>query len=459
MIQTESSTAEPTPGNAVPRPGPVPKTKSQLAAAARPAFKAVAHELCESVRCELGLPEIRAFRPGKSLSELAVWFESAPKLESAQGALIVAVGPQELVASMDNVLAYALAWQGPRILSIICSESQAARITPKVPWIDRDITVFATDGDRQPKYIPTLSRGQTIETAASASRPVRSLDDHLLGIHEGAVASLTASLDGNLDLARADRSSYRAWCCAGQRVLVMRRSTDAICITAGVDFKGAIPPGEQQARVFEVSSHIPLTSSDEHDLENRVEHAIKRRLSDDGSYLEHRMQASLAKEGLEAELGMVAFKREYPAWRGEDGSGLLDFLGLDRNNHLHVIETKANPNDVAIVLQALDYGVWVMANQVEIRKDLGWESPDEDGCVVLDFVCAPGVKKDKSGRFAPDGMAIGPYMVSQLEALSPTFEWRISLVEDPLAHPCRPSEPVSRKLMDNPRLVARQIRG
>ena len=459
MIEAKTSnTTEPTPENAMPRHGVV-QTKRQLAAAARPDFQKVARELCESVRRELGLPQIRAFKPGRPLSELAVWFESAPNSDSARGALIVAVGPEELVSSMDHVLAYALAWQGHRTLSIICTESQAERVTERIPWIDRDISVFANLGDYPPKYVPIPSRDGTIETARSASRPVRSQGQHLLGIHEGAVASLVASLDDNLDLVKADRSSYRAWSCAGQRVLVMRRGTDTICVTAGVNYRSTVPPGEREARVLGVSSHTPLTGSDERDIKDRVEHAVERRLSDDGSYLEHRMQASLAKDGLHNTLGMVDYEREYPAWRGEDGSGFLDFLGIDGENNLHVIETKANPNDVVVVLQALDYGVWVMANQVEIRKHLDWESRDDDSRVVLDFVCAPRIKRDESGRFAPTGAAIGPYMASQLEALSPSFEWRVALVDNPLAHPCKPSEPMSRKLMDNPRLVARQIRG
>jgi hypothetical protein len=150
--------------------------------------------------------------------------------------------------------------------------------------------------------------------------------------------------------------------------------------------------------------------------------------------VENRLQGGLALGPLKTRLKLAEFAREYPAWRGDHRPGFIDFLGLDRQNRFHVVETKVNPDDVTAVLQALDYVIWVQANAKKIREERRWpESGEEKKSVVCDFVCAPRITPAPDGSLAPSGHAIGRYLAGQLEAISPSVSWTISLVPDPLA--------------------------
>ena len=109
-----------------------------------------------------------------------------------------------------------------------------------------------------------------------------------------------------------------------------------------------------------------------------------RRLAEqDRGHVEHRLQGALALGPLQANLGLAEFAREYPAWRADHRPGFIDFLGLDRQNRLHVVETKVNPDDVTTVLQTLDYAIWVQANAKKIRDERRWpESGGEEKSVA-----------------------------------------------------------------------------
>jgi hypothetical protein len=73
-------------------------------------------------------------------------------------------------------------------------------------------------------------------------------------------------------------------------------------------------------------------------------------------------------------------------------------------------------------------------NAKKIREERRWtESGDEEKSVVCDFVCAPWITPAPGGSLAPSGHAIGRYLAGQLEAISPSVSWTISLVPDPLA--------------------------
>ena len=75
------------------------------------------------------------------------------------------------------------------------------------------------------------------------------------------------------------------------------------------------------------------------------------------------MQATLISQP-EA-LGLTQLWREFPAWRGP--SGRPGFLGADGAGVLHVVETTIGP-DPKVVLQALDYAVWVKANDAATAR-------------------------------------------------------------------------------------------
>jgi hypothetical protein len=135
------------------------------------------------------------------------------------------------------------------------------------------------------------------------------------------------------------------------------------------------------------------------------------------------MQAALAATAM-SDLGLTSFAREYPAWRGDGRPGYLDFLGIDRHNRLHVVETKVGTADVKGVLQSIDYVVWVTAHSSAIRAELGWQEPPPNGeRVMIDFVLAP------KGA----GPAIGPYFAGQVEAIGGHLPWRVHVVADATA--------------------------
>ena len=133
----------------------------------------------------------------------------------------------------------------------------------------------------------------------------------------------------------------------------------------------------------------PLSRAGLAHVQARVTRAIWRRLAEqDRGHVEHRLQGALALGPLQTALRLAEFAREYPAWRGDHRPGFIDFLGLDWQNRLHVVETKVNPDDVTAVLQALDYVIWVQANATKIRDERRrWpESRGEEKSVVCDFV-------------------------------------------------------------------------
>lgn len=148
--------------------------------------------------------------------------------------------------------------------------------------------------------------------------------------------------------------------------------------------------------------------------------------------VEHRLQSALLPDPDQPSplcdaLGLTYASREFPAWRGvadhpTGGPGLIDFLAIDSNRRLHVVETKANHDDPKIVLQALDYGLWVQANLDRVRKHPKFALAD-DAFPILDFVCAPR---------APGLPAVGQYMSGQLDALAhEQRSWRVWIVDDP----------------------------
>lgn len=291
--------------------------------------------------------------------------------------------------------------------------------------------------------------------------------EHDLGDMAPLVDWVTSWADDHWALAKVNRPSYQAWHCAGRQVLKVARSRGSVRITAGVNYSKNPPTGEEKGLILFVNHERPLSRADLAHIQERVSRAIWRRLAEkDWGDVENRLQGALALGPLRSDLELTEFAREYPAWRGEHRPGFIDFLGLDRQNRLHVVETKVNPDDVTTALQALDYVIWVQANAKKIRDERGWpESGGGEKGVVCDFVCAPRVRAAPDGSLAPSGHAIGRYLAGQLEAISPSISWTISLVPDPLAevpkvtrlraHRLPPGGPLVAKPTQGPRWAAR----
>ncbi len=91
-------------------------------------------------------------------------------------------------------------------------------------------------------------------------------------------------------------------------------------------------------------------------------------------------------------LGLIGLRAEFPGWRGPGRPGFIDFLGIDDDDHLHVVETKVG-SDPGVLVQALDYAIWVQAQQTVIRQSMGWPAAPARTTVHLDLVLATKVGK------------------------------------------------------------------
>ena len=151
------------------------------------------------------------------------------------------------------------------------------------------------------------------------------------------------------------------------------------------------------------------------------------------------MQATLASQA--TDLGMTTLLREFPAYRGLDGSraegrgrrGFIDFLAIDSQGRFHIVETKVG-HDPRVVLQALDYAIWVRANETELRARLRAEGldvptpkPSTDDRLHLHLVLAPG----------KNGIAFNGYLAPQIDALTGDCSVQVHLVPDPAATPLK----------------------
>ncbi len=365
---------------------------------------------------------------------------------------------------MDEVLGYALAWQCDRDLLLVMPESYEHQTLGRLAWVDTPVRVFRHGSyGLRPAVVP--SRSEVLSAAADSG--LRAMAEHDLGDMAPLVAWVTNWADDHWALAKVKRPSYQAWHCAGRQVLRVARFQGGVRITAGVNYSKNPPAGEEKALTRLVSHERPLSRAELAHIQARVTRAIWHRLAEqDRGDVEHRLQGALALGPLRTDLGLAEFAREYPAWRGDHRPGFIDFLGLDRQNRLNVVETKVNPGDVTAVLQALDYVIWVEANATKIRDERGWpESGGEEKSVVCNLVCAPRITPAPDGSLAPSGHAIGRYLAGQLEAISPSVSWTISLVPDPLAevpevtrlpaHRVPPAGPLVAEPVQGPRWAAR----
>lgn len=387
-------------------------------AVAKRAFDEVGRALAD----ELAGP-VRPFTPGRQLPSRAMWFT-----DEADERLIVVIDHDAGYNAVDQVFAYAVAWQRDRDLLLILPADHADRVLYRLPWIATPVRVWTVANDSKPQPVVVPTRDEVL--ARAAAWPVHTGEHHNLGADgDSWVAPLVETVESHWALTPAHRYSYRAWHCEGRQVLRLRRNAQGVNGTAGVQYT---KPKPCQPKPHVDTVNAPLTPAQRACFEAAIARAISDRLNElDNADVEHRMQAALAAAEMPGLKLMAHPAREYPAWRpGQKYSsaepvgrrGYLDFLGIDRQSRLHVVETKVG-GDGMLVLQALDYLIWVTAQAASIREDRGWTTPDTERPVQVDLVLAPKGK-------AP---AIGPYTASQLEALAGDVSWRVLLVDDPHA--------------------------
>ena len=365
---------------------------------------------------------IRRFEPGSRMSKYAHWF-----VTDDDAILVAVVSGAEKHTVVDEVLAYGLAWQSNRDLYLVLPPAMIAATLTRLPWIDTPVQVWVLEGSG-PHMVHTLSRIDVFERlrdlpprVSKRRKLTAEQDSWLTGI-------------GTNDLDAHDRS-YLSWHHQGLQVLKVTGTRKYLRIQAGVQYSGKSVAAEPYDRTFVVAP----TAEEVAEINAEIGAAVKHGASKSSQMREHRMQATLETQG--AALGLEHLFREYPAYRGLDGSesmregrpGYIDFLGVDKKSRLHVVETKIG-HDPCVVIQALDYAIWVRANEDEIRAQLR-----RSGCDI------PEPKPDPNGDrlhmhlvLGPDaksGLAFNAYLAPQLEALKGDCHVAVHLVPDVTASP------------------------
>lgn len=392
--------------------------------------------------------EALPFRPGKAMTKFAHWFTDAD-----DSAVVAVVTPGEKPTAGDEVLAYGLAWQHNRDLILVLPDNMTVEAQTRVAWMDTEIRLWQHDGTGDPRPVPKASRFQLLSHLRGL-QPRESKTVVLGGEHEEWIGGIDTS--GLIEHNR----SYRSWHHDGLQVLKASKTRAGLRIQAGVQYGGTNPPEGREP--FDKVFSGPPTPGEFAVINAKVRLAVE----DDGSQTsemgEHKMQAIL--NGQAEDLGLVALWREFPAWRGLTSStmggtgrpGYIDFLGADANGVLHVVETKIG-HDPKVVLQALDYAIWVKANDAAIRQRL-----HDEGHIV------PAPESIESDSAAPIHLVLGAtakdkafngYLASQIEALAGDTRVKVYVTAQPTARPLSLTEVPKRKLWTATDLVAEPVIG
>ena len=347
------------------------------------------------------------FRP-QAMTTFARWFEDAD-----QTRILAVVAPTELLLVTDEVLAYGLAWQHDRELVLVLSEAHAPDVLRRLPWIRTRVSVhlLRTDGTVSPAKTP--SRDEVL--AELTTLKARTVAPFVL---DGKRAPWVERLVEHPSLATTPKhalANYLSWHHKGLQVLRVSHARGGVRIQAGVQYSTPQPDHS----LYNTVLTGPITDEQ---LDLAVA-AVKGSIKTDGSLtnkqLEHRLQASMNQNPPEA-LGLAHLAREYAGYRGPGRPGFIDFLGCDDEGTLHVVETKIG-QDPRVVLQALDYGIWVQANEATIRASRpSWPVPSQPTGMRLDYVLAA----------KPKETALSGYIAGQLEALAEDITWRVFVVDD-----------------------------
>ncbi|MBF4766942.1 hypothetical protein ISU10_04090 [Nocardioides agariphilus] len=388
---------------------------------------------------------IRGFAPGSRMSKHAHWFVTAD-----DSVLIAVVSPAEKHIIVDEVLAYGLAWQRNRDLHLVLPPSMLAGTLTRLPWIETPVRVWGFEGG-EPRQVRTLARIDVFERLrALPGRVSKRLD--LTPQQESWLARVdTTGLEAH------DRS-YLSWHHQGLQVLKVSNTRKGLRIQAGVQYTGKSATAKPYDRTFMARP----TDEEIAEINAEIAEAVEHGESKSSQMREHRMQATLGSQA--SDLGLVHLLREYPAYRGLDGSdskrvgrpGYIDFLGVDAKGHLHVVETKIG-HDPRVVLQALDYAIWVRANEDEIRARLR-----ESGLDVAEPKSDPnGDRLHMHLVLGPDtkGIAFNGYLAPQLEALKGDCRVEVHLVPDVNASPLELRPLQAKDLWTVAPMVARPVEG
>ena len=216
------------------------------------------------------------------------------------------------------------------------------------------------------------------------------------------------------------RAGYVDFHVQGRSVLKIEPSRTGVRVRAGTAWKEA-GPGRNKPLVVNVDG--PLGPGLAYRMIAAAAASSADRLEGhDAANAEHRLQSMLTP----GDVGLQAWVREMPAVRpvapdgpaslAGGGRGFIDFLGIDEEQTIHVVETKIGGEDT-LALQALDYWTWAMGQRTSLAKSFGLTNDAPQ--VVIDFVIAP----------APSGIQLDPWTPAVVAALSGEVKWRFHAIE------------------------------
>ncbi|MFT4265572.1 MAG: hypothetical protein QM572_19495 [Nocardioides sp.] len=399
----------------------------------RASYETTARQVAEHIIGTEAVP----FAPQR-MSKYAHWFT-----DTKDSALVAIVTPGEKVTAGDEVLAYGLAWQQNRDLFLVLPQDMVGDAQTRIGWIDTEVRIWE-HGEAGPRPVPKKSRAQLLAQ-------LRDLPERRSKAVE-LKAGHTNWIDGidTTDLSAHERS-YLSWHHEGLQVLKVAETRAGLRIQAGVQY-GTPPPGREP---FDKVFAVAPTPGEVAVINAKIRLAVEDGGSQTSQMREHKMQATLV--GKPETLGLTDLWREFPAWRGPNGRpGYIDFLGVDAEGRLHVIETKIG-HDPKVVLQALDYAVWVKANDAAIRERLhaaghALPTPEdvESHSVAPIHLVLGSSEKEK---------AFNGYLVGQIEALAGDVRVKVHVTADPTAQPLSLTEVPKRKLRTSTDLIAEPVAG
>lgn len=412
----------------------------------RPAYESAARRAAEHVLEADAIP----FTPAR-MSKYAHWYEDAE-----HGSLVAVVTPGEKPTVADEVLAYGLAWQHNRDLLLVVPDKMVVEALARIEWLETEVRVFSFDGEQETDPRPVPSSGRFAILDRLAELPARVPKQAVLkDAHESWLDGIdTAGLTAH------DRGGYLSWHHEGLQVLQVAETKGGLRVRAGVQYKTP-PPGRE---VFDKTFTTIPTPGEVAVINAKVGLAVEDGGSLTSQMREHKMQATLI--GQPEVLGLTHLWREFPAWRGLTSSsfspsgrpGFIDFLGVDDAGVLHVVETKIG-HDPKVVLQALDYAIWVKANDEAIRarlKTQGYLIPTPPSEPLSAATPAP---MHLVLGAAESGPAFNSYLAGQIEALAGDCKVRIYLTAEPTAAPLALTKLPIRDMWEPSTLVAKPVVG
>lgn len=240
---------------------------------------------------------------------------------------------------------------------------------------------------------------------------------------------------------RVRTDNYWSWHYRGRGVLTVAprggssKPPTKYEVLAGVKFTGAnkeLYGGDTFTKVVVPAEEQPSQAVID-EIQKQVDAAIeRRRVKDDDGHREHMLQGVIGDDP--SLVGMRYVRRELASGRLTSSSAtFIDFLGVDDDGGLHVIETKLGDSDVQMGVQGLDYWAWATAHRDEIVQRLRREGHDDVSAeepITLRFV----IGRKKSGR------TMHAAARATIAALHEDVPWRVQVLAnwDMLAPSHRP---------------------